>query len=158
MKPTKRRLFFTFLLGIIVGFCLWLLLFGHRPRPIGVTVTEDPGYARAKLAESEHHYQVRIDSLDQVNSNLQLTVNKTQAALGQAKKQNRYLQGTIKDLLTVHYTVTDTVTQLSNCDSLAVAVDYLLAQTATKDSLSENLRSEERRVGKECRSRWSPYH
>ena len=23
---------------------------------------------------------------------------------------------------------------------------------------SENARSEERRVGKECRSRWSPYH
>src|SRR5437870_9066986 len=23
---------------------------------------------------------------------------------------------------------------------------------------TENLRSEERRVGKECRSRWSPYH
>ena len=22
----------------------------------------------------------------------------------------------------------------------------------------ENIRSEERRVGKECRSRWSPYH
>ena len=28
--------------------------------------------------------------------------------------------------------------------------DYLTAE--------ENLRSEERRVGKECRSRWSPYH
>ena len=25
-------------------------------------------------------------------------------------------------------------------------------------ALSEMLRSEERRVGKECRSRWSPYH
>ena len=24
--------------------------------------------------------------------------------------------------------------------------------------LNEDLRSEERRVGKECRSRWSPYH
>ena len=24
--------------------------------------------------------------------------------------------------------------------------------------LTENMRSEERRVGKECRSRWSPYH
>ena len=24
--------------------------------------------------------------------------------------------------------------------------------------LSQSLRSEERRVGKECRSRWSPYH
>src|SRR5687768_6885685 len=26
------------------------------------------------------------------------------------------------------------------------------------DAADENLRSEERRVGKECRSRWSPYH
>src|SRR5256885_6052289 len=26
------------------------------------------------------------------------------------------------------------------------------------NSLGETLRSEERRVGKECRSRWSPYH
>ena len=26
------------------------------------------------------------------------------------------------------------------------------------DELNETLRSEERRVGKECRSRWSPYH
>ena len=25
-------------------------------------------------------------------------------------------------------------------------------------SKAEGLRSEERRVGKECRSRWSPYH
>src|SRR5260370_26812944 len=25
-------------------------------------------------------------------------------------------------------------------------------------AISENSRSEERRVGKECRSRWSPYH
>ena len=25
-------------------------------------------------------------------------------------------------------------------------------------SLDKKLRSEERRVGKECRSRWSPYH
>src|SRR2546427_1581072 len=26
------------------------------------------------------------------------------------------------------------------------------------DATAERLRSEERRVGKECRSRWSPYH
>ena len=26
------------------------------------------------------------------------------------------------------------------------------------DEATENARSEERRVGKECRSRWSPYH
>ncbi len=28
----------------------------------------------------------------------------------------------------------------------------------TWDELEETARSEERRVGKECRSRWSPYH
>ena len=28
----------------------------------------------------------------------------------------------------------------------------------SKQSIEEKLRSEERRVGKECRSRWSPYH
>ena len=27
-----------------------------------------------------------------------------------------------------------------------------------KVAKKENIRSEERRVGKECRSRWSPYH
>ena len=33
--------------------------------------------------------------------------------------------------------------------------DYYLAM---KDESSNIKRSEERRVGKECRSRWSPYH
>ena len=29
---------------------------------------------------------------------------------------------------------------------------------SSSDKLLKKLRSEERRVGKECRSRWSPYH
>src|SRR5690554_8235001 len=29
---------------------------------------------------------------------------------------------------------------------------------ASSDDIFDHLRSEERRVGKECRSRWSPYH
>ena len=36
--------------------------------------------------------------------------------------------------------------------SIASAVGYNLS------SMVNNARSEERRVGKECRSRWSPYH
>ena len=31
-------------------------------------------------------------------------------------------------------------------------------RTLTIDDIFKELRSEERRVGKECRSRWSPYH
>ena len=30
--------------------------------------------------------------------------------------------------------------------------------TDLKEEIDSNTRSEERRVGKECRSRWSPYH
>ena len=39
--------------------------------------------------------------------------------------------------------------------------DRIIASIAlgnTDDHLRNQLRSEERRVGKECRSRWSPYH
>ena len=34
-------------------------------------------------------------------------------------------------------------------------LDFVLEQLSGLDEIS---RSEERRVGKECRSRWSPYH
>src|SRR3712207_7452901 len=41
----------------------------------------------------------------------------------------------------------------------AAAVDKLSrSQVAEKLDSDAQLRSEERRVGKECRSRWSPYH
>ena len=33
-----------------------------------------------------------------------------------------------------------------------------LERQATLSSIGHRIRSEERRVGKECRSRWSPYH
>ena len=36
--------------------------------------------------------------------------------------------------------------------------DCLLSICDALDITPEQLRSEERRVGKECRSRWSPYH
>src|SRR5438445_6938151 len=36
--------------------------------------------------------------------------------------------------------------------------DLVVSNGDTNTNLSIFLRSEERRVGKECRSRWSPYH
>ena len=45
-----------------------------------------------------------------------------------------------------------------------IAEKYSIPQISTGDIFRANikngteLRSEERRVGKECRSRWSPYH
>ena len=36
--------------------------------------------------------------------------------------------------------------------------DEIIARIADAEVVLTNKRSEERRVGKECRSRWSPYH
>ena len=33
-----------------------------------------------------------------------------------------------------------------------------ILKTASESEINDSFRSEERRVGKECRSRWSPYH
>ena len=42
--------------------------------------------------------------------------------------------------------------------SLNALLPYVLKRGCRLCSDSEAIRSEERRVGKECRSRWSPYH
>src|SRR2546429_718327 len=43
-------------------------------------------------------------------------------------------------------------------DDLARVAQQVALPTLRKDFILDELRSEERRVGKECRSRWSPYH
>ena len=35
---------------------------------------------------------------------------------------------------------------------------FILDRSGSMSGLESDTRSEERRVGKECRSRWSPYH
>src|SRR3712207_9251645 len=43
-------------------------------------------------------------------------------------------------------------------DEVAASFDEGEIRSMITQSRREGLRSEERRVGKECRSRWSPYH
>ena len=43
-------------------------------------------------------------------------------------------------------------------DLVDEAASRLRMQVDSKPEELDELRSEERRVGKECRSRWSPYH
>src|SRR3712207_6585441 len=48
--------------------------------------------------------------------------------------------------------------QVHDLTGSGVAVSALMATTLVPAVALAPLRSEERRVGKECRSRWSPYH
>ena len=139
MKYTIRQLLYSFLLGILAGLCLLVLLGGHcRSKATGKPVT-DPAQVKASLTETGHRYQLRYDSLDRATRALRQNMQKTQTALSQAKRQNRSLESTIKDLLTVHYTTIDTTTLLANCDSLATTVDSLVIQSAVKDSLYDSV-------------------
>ena len=55
------------------------------------------------------------------------------------------------------YTLDEMLTEGTSDDAIQ---EYLIWQSAAvRDAIDANTtRSEERRVGKECRSRWSPYH
>src|ERR1051325_9883895 len=44
------------------------------------------------------------------------------------------------------------------CDAQTKRFNEEAAKLSGVDILTVSMRSEERRVGKECRSRWSPYH
>ena len=47
--------------------------------------------------------------------------------------------------------------QISEAEFEVMKIVWKYAPISTNE-ITEKLRSEERRVGKECRSRWSPYH
>ena len=56
---------------------------------------------------------------------------------------------------TTDYKKTHSQTLLPMLDEIRQMIDLELH---TIDAIAISARSEERRVGKECRSRWSPYH
>ena len=47
---------------------------------------------------------------------------------------------------------------ITYCETMQLAYSLLNKTNSLKTSVKSKPRSEERRVGKECRSRWSPYH
>ena len=52
----------------------------------------------------------------------------------------------------------ETITQLPDGIRSAIKIASVDVVDAEADRFIQAARSEERRVGKECRSRWSPYH
>src|SRR5256885_4035443 len=70
-----------------------------------------------------------------------------------------YCSQSIDGLREVHPKLSPTSNIVVNISSAALPPDQQRhASPSGADNHSEPGRSEERRVGKECRSRWSPYH
>ena len=66
----------------------------------------------------------------------------------------QFVEYTEKNIATVHYCA-DTI---NNIISKMTMKTVRWQQDIASDFIDDVTRSEERRVGKECRSRWSPYH
>jgi chromosome segregation ATPase len=140
MNATKFKLILTGVVAIIV-LLFFTRLFSCNDESVKTTkvVTDDPARLRKELARKEQAMTERLDSIQQINDNLQAHAAKTQSALTVAKKENRSLKRTIDDLLTVHYSTTDTVVKLENCDSLATTLQEVVVLSNTKDSIYEDL-------------------
>jgi hypothetical protein len=140
MNATRFKLLFTVVVAVIVILFL-TRLFSCNDEPVQTTkvVTEDPARLRKELARKEQAMTERLDSIQQINEGLQAQAAKTQSALTVAKKENRSLKRTIDDLLTVHYSTTDTIVKLENCDSLAATLQEVVTLSNTKDSIYDDL-------------------
>ena len=72
----------------------------------------------------------------------------------------KYFPGTCRDQTAGDASWSGAAASPEPLERLAAAIEQLGRLTALEEQLVREIvrRSEERRVGKECRSRWSPYH
>ena len=124
---------------IILIFCL--RLFSCNDQKPGKKVVDNTAQLRKDLDRQIADYNSKIDSINKINQQLRSQTASTQSAILKVKQENRSLKRTINDLLTVHYTTTDTATKLQNCDSLAVTLQETQALSEKKDSIYDNLTS-----------------
>ena len=54
--------------------------------------------------------------------------------------------------------ISDIESYIDTCKYYPLSNVKIIVNKETLEDMLTELRSEERRVGKECRSRWSPYH
>ncbi|WPV70594.1 hypothetical protein [Chitinophaga sp. LS1] len=137
MKKIIVELFVISLIAVMAYYFLKPLFIGNSQK-LSVRV-EEPIVFLDKIHESEKYFIGKIDSLKRVNADLNQNIIKTRSSLTAVKVENASLRQSIDDLLSVHYTETDTSAIISNCDSLAVAFVNFKAIDQLKDSLYDSM-------------------
>ena len=108
----------------------------------------------------QDQYEQEIDALERQNKEIyDLMWTTTYGDEAWQKYNDQMIENTssIQDLT---QSLADLASEMANLpiDKYEKALDKISAKNDLLDAKLENARSEERRVGKECRSRWSPYH
>lgn len=104
-------------------------------------VKDNTAQLRKEFEHQVADFRAKIDSIGNINWELRSQAVTAKSAILKVKQENRSLKRTINDLLTVHYTTTDTITKLQNCDSLAITLQEAEALSNKKDSIYETLTS-----------------
>lgn len=140
MTIANFRIIFTVAIALIITI-VCMRLFSCNSEPRKQVVIDNTAQLRKDLERQTFNYKAKIDSIDGINQKLRSQAVSTQSAILKIKQENRSLKQTINDLLTVHYTATDTAIKLQNCDSLAVILQETEAFSNKKDSIYESLTS-----------------
>ena len=115
---------------------------------------ESIAYATRNVASNIIGDKVNITSgkdISLLGSNIQANTE------GQIKADGNITQAGVKDINYSYYKKTKT--GFMGLTSKSVTDENYVEKTILSATLAgDTTRSEERRVGKECRSRWSPYH
>jgi hypothetical protein len=137
MSASMFKLIFTGVIAfIIIIFCM--RLFSCNKNSGKPVVIDNTAQLRQDFDREIADYNIKMDSLGQINQKLRSQAVNTQSAILKVKQENRSLKQTINDLLTIHYTATDTTTKLQNCDSLAVTLQEVVDFDNKKDSIYDN--------------------
>ncbi len=137
MTASKFKLIFTGIIAFIITIvCIRLISCNKNAGKL--VVIDNTAQLRQDFDRQIADYNVKIDSLGQINQKLRSESVSTQSAILKVKQENRSLKHTINDLLTIHYTVTDTTAKLQNCDSLAVTLQEVVAFNNKKDSIYDS--------------------
>jgi hypothetical protein len=137
MSASMFKFIFTGVISfIIIIFCI--RLFSCNKNSGKPVVVDNTAQLRQDFNRQIADYNIKMDSLGQINQKLRSQAVSTQSAILKVKQENRSLKQTINDLLTVHYTATDTAAKLQNCDSLAVTLQEVVEFDNKKDSIYDN--------------------
>src|SRR5256885_10683448 len=122
--------------------------------------TEESPYVRINSVASRADWQLAYSFLRFAadrNANPELTAEEQtdEAAVARGTEE---LRSGIAALQSILYGRTDRVALPIRHFAIDVTKADLPQNKTDLDTIEQRLRSEERRVGKECRSRWSPYH
>jgi hypothetical protein len=138
MSASKFKLIFTGIIAFIITIVCIRLFSCNNDNSSKPVIIDNTAQLRKDFNRQIAAYNNKVDSLGQINQKLRSQAVSTQSAILKVKQENRSLKQTINDLLTIHYTATDTTTILQNCDSLAVTLQEVVAFNNKKDSIYDN--------------------